>query len=79
MVQISQFWTNINSETMSKVNTELIVRLVLEVDLYKRPTSIPIITVSKSNPKVNFLLKLDDLTLKKGTISRNLSISVPSI
>ena len=30
---------------MSKVNTEHIVRLVLEVDLYKRPTSIPIITV----------------------------------
>ena len=30
---------------MSKVNTEHIVQLVLEVDLYKRPTSIPIITV----------------------------------
>ena len=30
---------------MSKVNSEHIVRLVLEVDLYKRPTSIPMITV----------------------------------
>ena len=30
---------------MSKVNTGHIVRLVLVVDLYKRPTSIPIITV----------------------------------
>ena len=30
---------------MSKVNTKHIVRLVLEVILYKRPTSIPIIMV----------------------------------
>ena len=39
---------------MSKVNTEHIVRLVLEVDLYKRPTSIPIITVSTKEDKDKF-------------------------
>ena len=38
---------------MSKVNTEHIVRLVLEVDLYKRQT-IPIITVIKFTEKCFF-------------------------
>ena len=50
---------------MSKVNTEHIVRLVLEVDLYKRPNSIPIITVFKKDYQLSSFRKMSPISRDK--------------